>query len=140
MSQIKTSLMEDPADPRFGKLVARDDQGGKLTGEVATGPLIDERFRPPWPEHPRSVLLQSLDAPAAWIFTLKIPTDDRGHGRGTKLVKATLELLRDRGVRYVALVPRPEVVEDRPRLLAFYDRLGFERRGDYMVKDLTRGE
>lgn len=133
---IKVSLMEDPADPRFGKLVADDGQGGKLTGEVATGPLIEERFKPPWPEHPRATLLRSLKAPTAWLFTLKIPSGARGRGRGTELLKATIELLRDRGVRYVALAPRPETVEDRQKLLSFYDRLGFERRGDYMVADL----
>lgn len=138
MSKIKVRLTEDPEDSRFGELLAEDGEGGTLTGEVATGPLIAERFKMPWPEHPRGVLLRSLDAPTAWLFTLKIPPGGRSRGRGTELLTSALMLLRDRGVRYVVLAPRPETVDDRARLFEFYERLGFERQGDYMVADLDR--
>jgi len=136
---VSVSLTEDPKDPRYGDLRVKDDQGGFLEGEVGTGPLIADRFKLPWPEHPLEVLLRPLDAPTAWIFKLKVPKESRNLGHGTKLLEAAIEVLEELGVRYIALSPRPESFEVREALWRFYERFGFERRGGYMVLDLRPG-
>jgi GNAT superfamily N-acetyltransferase len=139
LSQIHVTLTEDVRDPRYGVLRGDDGQGSRITGEVATGPLIAHRFKDPLGVAvARQELLRSLQGPTAWLFRIEVPVPLRGAGRGVALFAASLELLRKRGVRYVALVPRPESYERLEGLLRFYKRFGFERRGDYLVLDFDR--
>lgn len=134
---IEVTLALDPEDTRYGSLEGDDGQGGEIQGQVSTGSLIADRFS--WRASARDEMLRSLEGPVAWIFSLKIPKDARGRGRGRALFASAMDLLVARGVRQAALSPRPEDDQDRERLIRFYEGFGFRRQGrqaDYMVADL----
>ena len=70
-------------------------------------------------------LLRSFKHPVAWIDRVKVAEWKRGRGVGTAIMRETLRILGESGVRYVVLSPRAEGDIDPLRLDEFYRKLGF---------------
>lgn len=92
-------------------------------------------------------LLRAFDAPVAWIDRVKVVEGKRRRGLGTAIIRETLRVLGESGVRYVVLSPRGDKGIDPDRLDEFYKRLGFTEIRSFegvtlwsrlMVLDLAR--
>ena len=70
-------------------------------------------------------LLRSFTHPVAWIDRVKVAEGRRGQGIGTAIMRETLKVLGEAGVRHVLLSPRAEKDVDPVRLDQFYRKLGF---------------
>jgi ribosomal protein S18 acetylase RimI-like enzyme len=81
-------------------------------------------------EHAQSVVAAvsvhwqgTCDAPNPWLYGLQVRPDVRRHGLGALLVRAAETVASLRGAGVMSL----DVDRDEDRLLAYYERLGYER-------------
>lgn len=100
-------------------------EGGYLIGVLADSDEINRQFGKKT-NPARWKLLNSLNAPIAWLDQMEVRREMRDRGIGTELMKAALDVAMKNGARYAILSPRPEHPDDRERLLRFYASFGFD--------------
>jgi GNAT superfamily N-acetyltransferase len=114
---------EPTETPHLEKVTFRTDNGF-LVGFAGPSALIAGMFGHEY-NPARWKLLQSLEAPTAWLDRIKINKESRGQGSGTELMTKSLQVLLESGIRYVILSPQAEHTDDMERLDRFYKKLGF---------------
>lgn len=114
---------EPTKTPHLDKVIFRTDRGF-LVGYAGPSALIAGMFEND--SNPaRQKLLRSLQAPTAWLDRIKVNREFRGKGFGTEILKQTLQVLRESGIRYVILSPQADQADDIERLDRFYKKFGF---------------
>jgi GNAT superfamily N-acetyltransferase len=94
-----------------------------LTKPGASEPLADVWF---WDVEPLST---SWGAPAAGMFDLGVPNDQRRKGLATYLLSEAFDRLRNRGV----LLVEAQTMQQNAPALALYERLGFKKVDEGIV-------
>jgi ribosomal protein S18 acetylase RimI-like enzyme len=108
-----------PARDAWIPLLELADEPVPLSRYLNDGDLYDEVDAAGVPL--AAVLIITVSADEAELRAVAVSEAEQGHGRGTKIVEAVFERLRDDGVRHVIVGTASSGV----RQLAFYQRLGF---------------